>query len=356
MSAQHYFCLNFRQFDLRQPHSCSQSNRCSNIIVNLNSQVATASEAKCIAINPLRPEQIAVGSSDPFARLYDTRMLKLHSIHDSRGKCNGSTIDETSPPQGCVCYFAPGHIPQRYGRDHPQKYRHYVVTYLSFSPDGQEILANLGGEHAYIFDIMNPREAFRYSAKHMAHSTCNADVRSATAASCYDSHLNAAKDTQSLSERALTWKAMGNDNFSKHNYFQAVICYNHSIELAPRTAVLYANRAAAFLKRGWYAVYICLPLFTNVWYLHAFYLMPFHVFIYQPFSQGETSFLPIFCFVFVLYCIVLYFILSCCLQLHRSVLHYVAWCCAILMDVAFYCIALYYIDGCCILLYPVVLY
>lgn len=280
MSAQHYFCLNFRQFDLRQPHSCSQSNRCSNIIVNLNSQVATASEAKCIAINPLRPEQIAVGSSDPFARLYDTRMLKLHSIHDSRGKCNGSTIDETSPPQGCVCYFAPGHIPQRYGRDHPQKYRHYVVTYLSFSPDGQEILANLGGEHAYIFDIMNPREAFRYSAKHMAHSTCNADVRSATAASCYDSHLNAAKDTQSLSERALTWKAMGNDNFSKHNYFQAVICYNHSIELAPRTAVLYANRAAAFLKRGWYAVYICLPLFTNVWYLHAFYLMPFHVFIY----------------------------------------------------------------------------
>ena len=250
--------FNFRQFDLRQPHSCSQSNRCSNIIVNLNTHVATSSEAKCIAINPMRPELIAVGSSDPFTRIYDTRMLSLHSLHDARGKSNGRKVDEVSPPAGCVSYFSPGHIPQRHGRDHPQKYRHYVVTYLSFSPDGQEILANLGGEHAYIFDAINPREALRYSAGHIGRPMNNdltntQDVvdDSSNLSSINNDGCKQSKDNQVLSERALELKTMGNENFSKQNYFQAVICYNNAIQLAPRTAVLYANRAAALLKRGW---------------------------------------------------------------------------------------------------------
>ena len=252
------FVFTFRQFDLRQPHSCSQSSRCANIIINLNTHVATSSEAKCIAINPLRPELIAVGSSDPFTRIYDTRMLSLHSIHDARGKSNGRKVDEISPPPGCVSYFSPGHIPQRYGRDHPQKYRHYVVTYLSFSPDGQEILANLGGEHAYVFDIVNPREALKYSTGHICQSTSE-NLNKPQFETEDDSNLSAANDDtndatkgpQTLSENVLKLKAMGNENFSKQNYFQAVVYYNLAIELAPRTAVLYANRAAALLKRGW---------------------------------------------------------------------------------------------------------
>lgn len=247
-----------RQFDLRQPHSCSQSSRCSNIIINLNSHVATSSEAKCIAINPLRPELIAVGSSDPFTRIYDTRMLSLHSIHDVRGKSNGRKVDEISPPPGCVSYFSPGHIPQRYGRDHPQKYRHYVVTYLSFSPDGQEILANLGGEHAYVFDIINPREALKYSAGHICQSSSE-DLNKPQLENEDNSNLSLKiddafkllKSSLNMPDRVSELKAMGNENFSKQNYFQAIVCYNLAIELAPETAVLYANRAAALLKRGW---------------------------------------------------------------------------------------------------------
>ena len=270
-----YQSLPCRQFDLRQPHSCAQNSRCSNIIINLNTHVATSSEAKCIAINPLRPELIAVGSSDPFTRIYDTRMLTLHSIHDARGKSNGRKVDEVSPPPGCVSYFCPGHIPQRYGRDHPQKYRHYVVTYLSFSPDGREILSNLGGEHAYLFNINNPREALRYSAVHSGHSggrtercsprrteSDNLNVNAASETACVApgtaSQGNTAtepqcqiEDSRSLSEKALELKIAGNDCFSKQNYFQAVICYNQALSLAPRSALLYANRAAALLKRGW---------------------------------------------------------------------------------------------------------
>jgi len=185
-------------------------------------------------------------------------MLSLHSIHDTKGKSNGRKVDEISPPPGCVSYFSPGHIPQRYGRDHSQKYRHYVVTYLSFSPDGQEILTNLGGEHAYIFDIMNRREALKYSAGHICQSTCEdvdrpqlekedaSNLRSTAHASC-----SMTKTSQMLPERVLELKSMGNENFSKQNYFQAIVCYNLAIELSPCTAVLYANRAAALLKRGW---------------------------------------------------------------------------------------------------------
>ena len=185
-------------------------------------------------------------------------MLSLHSIHDAKGKSNGRKVDEISPPPGCVSYFSPGHIPQRYGRDHSQKYRHYVVTYLSFSPDGQEILTNLGGEHAYIFDIMNRREALKYSAGHICQSTCEgADSPQLEKDDTWNLHSTDAsftitKTSQVLPERVLELKSMGNENFSKQNYFQAIVCYNLAIELSPCTAVLYANRAAALLKRGWY--------------------------------------------------------------------------------------------------------
>ncbi len=276
-SVNFYSC---RQFDLRQPHSCAQNSRCSNIIINLNSNVSTSSEAKCISINPIRPELIAVGCSDPFTRIYDTRMLTLHSMHDARGKSNGRKVDEVSPPEGCVSYFCPGHIPQRYGRDHPQRYRHYVVTYLNFSPDGTELLANLGGEHVYLFDINNPRDALRYSARQNVHHRHSAEANTETTPVSnfeifaeferheHDDNSNSSEgtginhvDDQELTNQAMKLKIAGNDCFSKQNFYQAICCYNKALSLAPKSAILYANRAAAFLKRGWW-----------VWFLSSGYL------------------------------------------------------------------------------------
>ena len=37
-------------------------------------------EAKCLAVNPLRPELIAVGANDPYVRVYDRRMLTCRSM------------------------------------------------------------------------------------------------------------------------------------------------------------------------------------------------------------------------------------------------------------------------------------
>lgn len=67
-----------RQFDLRSSDS-SQANP-KNVIVNLNAHLGHSAEAKCLAINPLRPEYLAVGANDPYIRMYDRRMLVFRSL------------------------------------------------------------------------------------------------------------------------------------------------------------------------------------------------------------------------------------------------------------------------------------
>ena len=79
----YFICLLFlhRQFDLRCPETARSGNP-SNVLINLNAQFGhTSAEAKCLAINPLRPEMLAVGANDPYVRIYDRRMLSTKSIN-----------------------------------------------------------------------------------------------------------------------------------------------------------------------------------------------------------------------------------------------------------------------------------
>lgn len=66
------------QLDHREKHVCrSTSNSVS--LINLTAYIDPNAEAKCIAVNPIRTEYIAVGANDPYARIYDRRMLKTFS-------------------------------------------------------------------------------------------------------------------------------------------------------------------------------------------------------------------------------------------------------------------------------------
>lgn len=56
------------------------SSHPSNILINLNAHMGDHAEAKCIAVNSLRPELIAVGANDPYVRVYDRRMLACRSM------------------------------------------------------------------------------------------------------------------------------------------------------------------------------------------------------------------------------------------------------------------------------------
>jgi hypothetical protein len=68
----------FRQFDLRTPHACSRE--VSNVLVNLLTHLGRYAEAKCLAINPRRPELLAIGANDPYIRVYDRRMIKPTTV------------------------------------------------------------------------------------------------------------------------------------------------------------------------------------------------------------------------------------------------------------------------------------
>lgn len=60
-----------RQFDLREPPTCK--NICKHVLINLNAHLGPEAEIKCLALNPCRPELLAVGANDPYVRVYDRR-------------------------------------------------------------------------------------------------------------------------------------------------------------------------------------------------------------------------------------------------------------------------------------------
>lgn len=51
-------------------------------LIDLQSHIRGNADAKCVAVNPRRPEQLAVGASDAYARVYDRRMIKLCRVKE----------------------------------------------------------------------------------------------------------------------------------------------------------------------------------------------------------------------------------------------------------------------------------
>ena len=288
----------YRQFDLRDSHSCQNCGEtCTNILIDLNIHVGAACEAKCIEINPCQSELMAVGCNDPFVRLYDRRMLAKHCtseiglIHCTTKSC---PKDTASLPRNTVKYFTPGHLP---GISRRTKRRSVVATYLTFGPAGRELLVNLGGEQLYLFDIRLHHSPLHYTPSSFSSdppgsSTRNGIIHSDTPAvpkvpakpaeACVippaaKAGLNGSTNGYTLTKKVGTcrghqgssgtsWrngetyqlptaaqhlKGRANEEFERKNYWAAINLYNEALIVAPEAAVLYANRAAAYLKRGW---------------------------------------------------------------------------------------------------------
>lgn len=291
------------QFDLRSPES-SQSNP-KNVIVNLNAHMGHSAEVKCLAINPLRPEYLAVGANDPYIRMYDRRMLVCRSLKLPQENTNRSpwswerssplvpaSPDEFPIPHDAVTYFIAGHLPQKQ-QDYKKRYRTLASTYLTFSPDGRELLVNLGGEQVYIFDVNRRRKAEKFDISMVL--AANGIVKDAGSSNGFHlhSHKNGASNgvTNGVSNgvtaaAAAVMKAemeveekhrdpsarkrqktpisakpippavevikkKANRYFELDQCSKAIILYNQAIQRAPWASVLYGNRAAAFMKRKW---------------------------------------------------------------------------------------------------------
>nr|XP_053648382.1 WD and tetratricopeptide repeats protein 1-like isoform X2 [Cherax quadricarinatus] len=266
-------------YDMRAPHTCN--SQINNVLINLRCHTGRTAECKCITVNPTRPEILAVGASDPYIRIYDRRMIKLTSLpyppggmlqsQWERTNYANSQLDASSDnlPPGCVQYFVPGHLPDKL-KEYYRRYRTLATTYLTYSADGTELLANLGGEHIYLLNPANPQYPRVYTAsvtaKHQFHSkesdgpsngVCKSVTATTNGISCHltggvdrlPSYSNAS--VPPLPPQAETLKARANQAFAAEKYITALQLYNQAAELSPNSAVLYSNRAAALMKRKW---------------------------------------------------------------------------------------------------------
>ncbi|XP_075228255.1 WD and tetratricopeptide repeats protein 1-like isoform X2 [Lycorma delicatula] len=261
-----------RQFDMRVPHTCSSD--VSNILVYLRTHLGGYAEAKCLAINPCRPEILAVGANDPYVRLYDRRMIKLTGFKES----NSSTFSRPLPiPHpvlgdvhdelevednllpGCVQYYVAGHLPIK--QDMQKKYRSLAATYVTFGSNGVDLLVNLGGEQIYLFDTSKkckpksfdvPKSALPKEFGGTSNGYSNGFNGFHSGSNGYMApQPPPSSKKQELPEVIENMKLTANMYFENGVFSHAISLYNEAICRYPNCAVLYGNRAAAYMKRNW---------------------------------------------------------------------------------------------------------
>ncbi|KAK1128068.1 hypothetical protein QLX08_000657 [Tetragonisca angustula] len=243
------------QYDIRAPHSC-KSNDCNSVLVNLVNHAGRYAEGKCITVNPKKPELIAIGANDAYIRMYDRRMIKLSQVPISSPHSNwtrgnvcirlaGGGDPDENIPLGCAQYFIAGHLHSRQ-RD---SNRSLTTTYLTFSADGNELLVNMGGEQIYLFDINNPKNmktCFGYSSNMYLGDFDKYNMESNEDITDFTS-----KNIKILPPHVEELKRQANESFEQQKYTLAINLYNKAISYCPTAAVLFANRAAAYMKRTW---------------------------------------------------------------------------------------------------------
>lgn len=219
----------------------------------MTNYVGKLAEIKCISINQRRPEQLAVGANDPYARLFDRRMITLGQVAYQNADDAfihlqyfiAPTATDTIPP-GCVQYYCPGHFNQQPTSAPPCSVTNKTITYLTFSPDGNELLVNIGCEQIYLFDLNAAKRPEALQMPQMIKRN-KAEPRqpesgAASAAAAAAQHCRAADEL----------KLSGNKALEKGKYLQAIAKYSAAIRLAPDYAALYLNRATAYMRRNWH--------------------------------------------------------------------------------------------------------
>ena len=241
----------------------------TNVLVNLNSILGKQAEAKCISINQRRTEWIAVGANDPYVRVYDRRMVKAQLIQFPEGENGHRRLYDrrtfllqaersvSAPLEQSARYFVAGHLPSRVQEFHREN-RSLHATYVTFSPDGNELLANLGGEQIYLFDMLEYKHRLIESPMFQRFLNNNSSGKSKCDTETDDFNFNSRKlcgDRESekiieMPRNAELLRLEANADFGNAKYTQAINKYNLAIKKYGYS-VFYGNRAAAFMKRKW---------------------------------------------------------------------------------------------------------
>jgi len=108
---------------------------------------------------------------------------------------------------------------------------------VTFDPTGRYLLANLSGEQIYLYDCITanlPASTIEVT------QLCSPDCQS-----------NSSDGSLPLAAEKL--KLQANTAFQQCQFNSAIGLYSKALCKAPKSAVLYSNRAAALMKRNWYS-------------------------------------------------------------------------------------------------------
>ncbi|CAC5412061.1 WDTC1 [Mytilus coruscus] len=164
--------------------------------------------------------------------------------------------------QDSVHYLIAGHLPQKQ-KDCKTRYRTLASTYLTFSPDGTQLLVNLGGEQIYLFDVNSQKKAEKFDISLILAQ--NGVVKEAACTNGFSVHKNgttngvangvqaaaAAVMKAELEVEAKYRSKKASSYFEKEHYSKAIYLYNQAIARASYSSVLFGNRAVAYMKRKW---------------------------------------------------------------------------------------------------------
>ncbi|CAH8429513.1 unnamed protein product [Dicrocoelium dendriticum] len=267
-----------RQFDLRDP-SQAGSAASQNVLVDLHPHIGSSAEAKCLAVNPLRPEMVAVGGNDQYVRVYDRRKLRLCAVSDPvrprssapsspSNNCNNPTsvADHELTPES-VRYLAPGNLPLKQLSYHRGP-NIVNVTCVSFSPDGQELLANMSGGQLYLFTLNKHVQPYWCTAsstnsphdRGLIFGASSSDRSLPTGSAPFLRHLIPSPGRcrpcyttkYDLDPSLLEDESLKAARLVKAKAFvAAVVAYNVLLERWPDDPQLYTGRATALLQRNW---------------------------------------------------------------------------------------------------------
>ncbi|XP_077432868.1 WD and tetratricopeptide repeats protein 1 isoform X2 [Vanacampus margaritifer] len=247
-----------RQYDLRE------SSKRSEVLIDLTKFCGQLVEAKCLAVNPRDNNYMAVGANGPFVRLYDIRMI--HNCRKSLNRFKPSAVrtflESQNPiPDNAVQYYVAGHLPAKLV-DYNNRLRVLVATYVAFSPDGTELLVNIGGEQVYLFDLTCKERPYSLLLPQMSESSIDDVLDGMTTNGVANgihlpaSHIRFSQSKMQLSSTDLPphlekIKQQANDAFAQQHWTQAIQLYSLGIHHSSSNAMLYGNRAAAYMKRKW---------------------------------------------------------------------------------------------------------
>jgi len=245
------------QWDTREDYNKGEAN----VLVNLLNHTGRAAECKCIAVCPSRPELMAIGANDPYVRVFDRRMLTLQRLGtgdaatnwERRHRLADKEGEGDNTPSGAVAYFVPGHLPGM-EQMYIKKLRPLAATYVTYSPDGTQLLVNLGGEQIYLYDrhaLYEKRLALPAQTLAVIQN-CDKETGKASPNGKTNGYSNgySASKFKALPRHVEAIKLEANAEFEAEQYTAAIQLYNQAIA-AHSHPILYGNRGAALMKRRW---------------------------------------------------------------------------------------------------------